>query len=187
MPDFSPCPINTDAEVNQWLKVISRLNLFICLSLKLSFASLKTVICLSLKPWFAVLRDGRPPQCALRLCLKVVKSIFKKGMLLRNWKAICWQKVSRQKIIDCSFYWKRQNCVHNCKFQGSWTWPAGGTQPRVGRKQPGGFFVSALLDPFCYLNSKVSQVGPRPLKVLSNFYKRVGTTITTLPLMMLNT
>ena len=29
MPDFSPCPINTDAEVNQWLKVISRFSFVI--------------------------------------------------------------------------------------------------------------------------------------------------------------
>ena len=32
MPDFSPCPINTDAEVNQWLKVILRFNFCLDLS-----------------------------------------------------------------------------------------------------------------------------------------------------------
>ena len=34
MPDFSPCPIHSDAEVNQWLKVISMSTFFNVFSLK---------------------------------------------------------------------------------------------------------------------------------------------------------
>ena len=55
-------------------------------SFKLGFS-----LSVSLKLWCSVLRDGRPSQCALRLCLKVAKSILQKGMFEKLKNSLKWK------------------------------------------------------------------------------------------------
>ena len=91
MPDFSPCPINTDAEVNQWLKVILRFNFCLDLS-KWDFQLFN--FCLDLSKWDFQFYEMDAPLNVLSVFVSRWPNLFCRKEFYVFEKLIVWSESS---------------------------------------------------------------------------------------------